>query len=361
MLLFTTLLTLATSIVAFPVPYRPPFTSNFGAQLEWIDCSVNVPAPVQQQFNVTTWNASGLPPLPSTLACGHLTVPLDYSAPISDTNNITLGFAMHRPGNATQLLNFNPGGPGLEAASFAWGIALNSSSSAMFDGVLDQDFLAVDVRGVGQSNPLNCSLVAAAEIPIALPTDQASFSAYQTSVATFAQSCITGSSPPGIVQHVGTEEVAQDWNTLMNALNYTKMNFLGVSYGTFQAAEYASRFPESVGNFVLDAVLSHATVDQIAVADQITAVNRLVLRADDFCQSDPSCPFKDQGNGSVPEAFTKVIQMAENGSFSDLNVTATLAKFALYYTVNSSPDFPKFNLALSQALNGNATLLVPDP
>jgi hypothetical protein len=106
---------------------------------------------------------------------------------------------------------------------------------------------AVDVRGVGQSNPLGCSPAAAAAIPIALyvsddspserlftcfprsPVDEASFAAYQQSVAAYAQSCVAGSSPPGIVAHVGTQEVAQDWNTLMTALNYTKMNFLSVS------------------------------------------------------------------------------------------------------------------------------------
>jgi hypothetical protein len=53
--------------------------------------------------------------------------------------------------------------------------------------------------------------------------------------------------------------------------------------------------------------------------------------------------------------------MAESGSFSDLNVTAIEAKFSLYHILNLSPDFPLFNQALSEALNGDGTLLVPDP
>jgi hypothetical protein len=53
--------------------------------------------------------------------------------------------------------------------------------------------------------------------------------------------------------------------------------------------------------------------------------------------------------------------MAESGAFGDLNVTATDAKFALYYFLNSSPDFPLFNEVLSAALGGNGTFLVPNP
>lgn len=34
--------------------------------------------------------------------------------------------------------------------------------------------------------------------------------------------------------------------------------------------------------------------------NQIEAVNRAVLRADAYCHSDPSCPFRKHGRGSVP-------------------------------------------------------------
>jgi hypothetical protein len=38
---------------------------------------------------------------------------------------------------------------------------------------------------------------------------------------------------------------------------------------------------------------------QDMVTDQAAAANRLLLRADAFCLTDPACPFYGQGNGSV--------------------------------------------------------------
>lgn len=65
--------------------------------INWIDCTSNIPQPLQ---------GSSLPsPLPSTLKCGQLNVPMDHTKPFSETNNITLGFAMRRPENPKGLIN----------------------------------------------------------------------------------------------------------------------------------------------------------------------------------------------------------------------------------------------------------------
>jgi hypothetical protein len=61
--------------------------------IEWVDCSQNVPDPATY-LNVTGVDLNALP---STLHCGRITVPMDYSHPISPSNNITLGLAMYRP------------------------------------------------------------------------------------------------------------------------------------------------------------------------------------------------------------------------------------------------------------------------
>jgi hypothetical protein len=73
------------------------FATTIAAQsINWVDCSQNVPEPA------TGLNISGvdLSALPSTLHCGRVDVPMDYSKPINASgNNITLGLAMYRPPN----------------------------------------------------------------------------------------------------------------------------------------------------------------------------------------------------------------------------------------------------------------------
>lgn len=43
------------------------------------------------------------------------------------------------------------------------------------------------------------------------------------------QSWIDLSSPPGIIEHVGTREVVQDYEMVRRALGYDKVNFVGAS------------------------------------------------------------------------------------------------------------------------------------
>lgn len=67
--------------------------------IQWVDCALNVPSPLLED-NITLPDT-----LPSTLACGRLDVPMDYSQPMDENNTITLGFSMYRPENPQGLLN----------------------------------------------------------------------------------------------------------------------------------------------------------------------------------------------------------------------------------------------------------------
>jgi hypothetical protein len=70
-------------------------TASSAQSIDWVDCSQNVPDPATF-LNITGVDLSALPP---TLHCGRIEVPMDYSQPISASNNITLGLAMYRPAN----------------------------------------------------------------------------------------------------------------------------------------------------------------------------------------------------------------------------------------------------------------------
>ncbi|KDQ19583.1 hypothetical protein BOTBODRAFT_443477 [Botryobasidium botryosum FD-172 SS1] len=315
--------------------------------IQWVDCASSVPQPFQ-----------GIPlpgALPPTLHCGRLDVPMDYSQPFSTNNKITLGFAMYRPSNPKGLINFNPGGPGSEVASYAWAVALNLSVAAPVSGLGDFDFLAMDVRGTFSSNPLNCTLGDLA-IPSSFPTNEAEFEAYQAPVRAYAQSCIDQSTPKGIVAHIGTAETVQDWDSLREALCYDKMHFLGISSGTTGGITYASKFPQNVGRFVLDAIIPPGISNLDLVTSQIKAANRLLLRADAYCIYDPTCPFHSIGKGSVVQAFSDVLQQALAGNSSGVTVDDVRAAANIGY-LSGNPNFPAFNLALYGALNGNWSAL----
>jgi hypothetical protein len=81
---------------AFLAAAAPVYTPK----INWVDCAKHVPGPGTALIT----SGLNLSALPATLHCGQMEVPVDYSKPISATNNITLGLAMYRPPKPQGLL-----------------------------------------------------------------------------------------------------------------------------------------------------------------------------------------------------------------------------------------------------------------
>ncbi|KAJ7635312.1 hypothetical protein FB45DRAFT_865844 [Roridomyces roridus] len=330
---------LRTSLVAYKANPRP---GRQNGTIRWVDCHENVSQPLQSTLNVTGTSFAGT--LPKTLFCGEIDVPMDYTRPFdSATNNITVGFAMNRPRNPAELLLYHAGGPGLDAASEAWFTALNiSSDSAPFNLLQDFDLLgasytlilfpAMNTRGLQFSNPLNCSFnTFFNNITFAFPSTEAEFDQYHAAMSKLFVSCGENSTPKGIMNHTGTVEVVQDWDSIRAALGYEKVHFAGVSYGTFVSMEYIARFPERVSNFALDAAIPHGTGNGSVVA----AWDTLLARALEAPIPAASC---GEGKGC------------------NTPVTPTDLRLGVSVIFRANPDFPLFNIALNESLHGDASL-----
>ncbi|KAF4637604.1 hypothetical protein G7Y89_g477 [Cudoniella acicularis] len=317
--------------------------------IRWTDCAKSVP----ELTTSGTLNTSAidLTMLPPTLHCGQLDVPMDYSKPFCETNMITLGLAMYRPVNPKGVLFFNPGGTDAGVV-VAWEVALNVTQA--FDGLLDLELLVLDVRGTFSSNQLNVSLDTLTPL-----FGSYEFDAVKNISAAAIQSWIDNSLPPGIIQHVGTKEVVRDYEQVRKALGYEKINFLGASYGSFRATQYAATFPERVDRFVLDSVAPHGR----QALDDIEATNRLMQRADAYCLNNASCPFYGKGKGSVLKAYKQVLTIARQTPFfiPECVNTTTCYPYATDTDVQTlmlgnllgAPDFPAILDGIYAALNGN--------
>ncbi|KAJ7022425.1 hypothetical protein C8F04DRAFT_1138157 [Mycena alexandri] len=346
-------------------------------QIKWLDCHDRVPTTVQAVTNITAST-----PLPPNLFCGELVVPMDYSKRVSAQNNITVGFAMVRPPkgtNSSGLIAYHAGGPGIDAATKAWETAFNQSTT--FLGLEDFDLLMMNTRGLEYSTPLNISSGVFFNDPLInhpFPTNETQYAAYQSAMTNFLESVNNNTTPAGLMAHVSTNEIIQDMDALRGVLGYEKLHYAGISYGTFVGAAYAARFPDRVGRFVIDAVIPHGMPFQEMIDHQMTAINRLILRSDAFCMTDPECPFHGQGKGAVAKAWdTLLAQTIKNGSIPapscgtgqpfnggapcNTPVTATDLRFGVHASFRSDSDFPLFNLGVHQALNGNASHLAYQP
>ena len=170
----------------------------------------------------------------NTLACAHLTVPLDPSGAVPGTITLAIRRRLAPVGEAHSAVIALAGGPGQSAIPFT------ETFTELLGPILDtRDLIVFDQRGTGYSHPLACH---GFEQP----------GAYHTG-GQLIKSC---------AEQIGSERAfytsldsVADIEALRKAMGYEKLVLWGTSYGTKVAEEYAQEYPQHVEALVLDSVV----------------------------------------------------------------------------------------------------------
>lgn len=194
-------------------------------------------------------------PMIEGLECAAYAAPLDYREAEGATIQLALRRMPARGGAAKGILFFNPGGPG------GTGSGQFPQWYGQFPAAVRQSFDIVswDPRGIGESTQGQCFDSADKEAALlgdlgAFPTTFAEQKAWNDAYAAFAKACAANASE--ILAHVSTADTARDLEQLRIAAGGAKLNYWGVSYGTFLGATYANLFPDNIRALVLDGNLS---------------------------------------------------------------------------------------------------------
>jgi len=184
--------------------------------------------------------------------CATVAAPLDYRNPsgpkikLAVVEHVATGSA--HPG----AIFFNPGGPGGE------GTVQLPSWIGFFPKALlrEYDIVSWDPRGVGASTGVKCFPSEAAESAFLgkyaspFPVGRRQQAAYIRRWREFGKICAARNG--ALLRHISTADTARDLNLLRQDLGQAKLNYLGISYGTFLGATYANLFPRQAGRLVLD-------------------------------------------------------------------------------------------------------------
>ena len=182
------------------------------------------------------------------LDCAVVTVPLDWDDP--DGEAITLSLKRARATQArVGTLFINPGGPGGSGIDF-----LSWFPASQFPGY---DVIGWDPRGSGMSTPVRCGTPAETDAYFAVdasPETPAEWQALRRAQTAFARQCRTASG--ALLDHISTIDTARDLDYLRYLAGEARLNYLGVSYGTYLGAVYAELYPRRVGRMVLDSAVN---------------------------------------------------------------------------------------------------------
>jgi pimeloyl-ACP methyl ester carboxylesterase len=183
--------------------------------------------------------------------CARVRVPLDYRHPGGP--KIRLVVVRHAATGPARrgVIFFNPGGPS-DSATLQFAAWFGFVPKTLRR---DYDFVSWDPRGVGESTAVQCFPSFAAEAAFLgkfayFPASPRQQPGYIRRYAGYGRACLARNDD--LLRHVSTADTARDLNLLRRALGQPKLNFMGVSYGSYLGSTYANLFPRRVGKMVLD-------------------------------------------------------------------------------------------------------------
>jgi pimeloyl-ACP methyl ester carboxylesterase len=235
--------------------------------------------------------------------CGILRVPADWSHPNGPKINVAVARRpADDPAHRIGTLFFNPGGPG------DGGVKYVIAADTFFSDTLRArfDIVSVDPRGVGDSTPITCGVPALTPETTFFPRTQREFDAMVAHNRAVARSCLQETGP--LLLHADTVSVARDHEALRIALGVSTVNWLGLSYGTQLAAQYAQLYPKRTRAMVLDAALDHSSSDVLLTADAATTVEEAFNRFATWCDTAPDCALRGQDVAAVYDALVQRAQ-----------------------------------------------------
>ncbi|HMR49596.1 MAG TPA: alpha/beta hydrolase [Arachnia sp.] len=228
----------------------------------------------------------------NTAHCATVLVPLDWEQPDGPALEIAVRRYAGADGSLGPLF-VNPGGPGFGGQDFAGYL-----SQKDWD---EYDVVGWDPRGTGESTTVRCGTTEQTDAVFDLdqsPDDDAEALALREGYIDFAQQCRDASGD--LLDHLSTIENVRDLDLLRHLLGAEKLNFVGVSYGTFVGAVYAELFPHSVGRLVLDAAVD--ITDDEDPTPQVAGFELALRNWAAWCSEADDCVF----DGSADEIMTQL-------------------------------------------------------
>ncbi|MFI6594885.1 alpha/beta hydrolase [Nonomuraea sp. NPDC050536] len=285
----------------------------------------------------------------STMQCGKLAVPLDYTKPDGDKIEMAvIKIPATGPGKRIGSLVFNFGGPG------ASGVDTMAQAAKAFTHLNTQyDLVSFDPRGVQRSAGVRCGSSADMDRWVSmdtLPNNEEMRAKSQASNKEFAQLCERDSGK--VLPYVGTVNAARDMDRLRAAVGDEKLNYFGMSYGTQLGAVYATQYPKLVGQMVLDAPLDPSVNFEQRNLAQTAGFQQAYESFLKSCVKD-GCAF----GKTVHEADANVNKLMNDLVTQPIKVgtrelTQGLASTAVPAGLYSQLSWPFLEQALSQALRG---------
>jgi pimeloyl-ACP methyl ester carboxylesterase len=287
-----------------------------------------------------------------TFECSYLQVPVDYLN--FKEGRFKLRVLRLKAGNQRKKIGslvINPGGPGASGVDYAYNAEFIFGPSLLEK----YDIVGFDPRGIGASEPIRCLTNTQTDESFASdskPDNQKELNALVKQMQQYVSRCEAHTHN---ILHYSTADSARDMDLLRIALGEKKLNYLGVSYGTYLGTLYADFFPSKVGRMVLDGAISPIVTSTEQNLTQAIGFDSALNAFIEDCYSRSNCALTKP----IENARAQIIALFEGAAGKPLSstthrpVTESLVVLgtasALY---DRATGWPQLRAALKQAFTG---------
>lgn len=341
-------------VAAFDPAAHGVFTGNTSPDRQKASPGITGPAGVtsppagsgvnRYRDSTISWTACG------KYQCGTLAVPLDWDDP--DGPAITLRMKKApAAGTRRGTLFINPGGPGSSGQDM-----LDSFDTAAFP---DHDVIAWDPRGSGESTPVRCGTTAQTDAYFNLdasPDNQQEWDALIAGSKAFAQQCRAASGR--LLDHISTIDTARDLDLLRHLVGAVKLDYLGISYGTFIGSTYAEMYPGRVGRMVLDSAVNITGDDSVT---QVMGFDKAFRAFAGWCaEHNDQCPLGDTADKVIDSTTTFLDRMDSRPvAVGSRTLTQSLASTGIaFYLYSGTESYRYLGAAITWAQRGEGRYLL---
>jgi pimeloyl-ACP methyl ester carboxylesterase len=295
-----------------------------------------------------------------TLECATLDVPLDYTkaTDTSKANTITLAL-IRAPATSSRkgAVLFNPGGPG------GSGFDPIAESGITIQGELGlghYDIVGFDPRGVDRSGGIRCVDDAFMEKHLYLddtPDTPEAQALLDEATTGFVKGCKDHYGDT--LQHYSTANTARDMDRIRAGLADRQIGFLGISYGTYLGAVYATLFPDRVRSMALDSAFepNGDTVEQQFLTQTVGFEGAFNDWAT-WCKGTTECAFKAGDVGARWDALRQQLDAHPLTSTTKRTVNQATMDTATSAALYSRGDWPVLGDALNKAEQGDGDAML---
>jgi pimeloyl-ACP methyl ester carboxylesterase len=290
--------------------------------------------------------------------CAFIAVPLDHANPVGETIDLALIRYPAEPVIREGAVLLNPGGPGGSGYDFAAAAGVRLAQEMGLDGRFD--IVGFDPRGVDRSGAIEC--VTDAEIDQGIYLDDTPDNPTEAIVFTVQELVFPASCRErygDTLRHYSTENTARDMDLIRAAHGDEQISYLGISYGSYLGAVYATLFPERVRAMVLDSAAEYTNDSEyVQWAAQLVAFEDSFANWVAWCEQSSECAFTAVDVGARWDALLTGIDAHPVKSDDGRPVNQVVMEQATVAAMYSDFRWPLLASALVEAEAGDGTRLL---